>query len=103
MNKEFLLSNSSLSENERVRLYNGWTVKNEFYKKIFDLAEIFIPFMVRGHIYTLETIIPADTWRAMSVWEHIQAGWILSHIAVNGLLDIVSADSKSATKRYMHK
>ena len=101
MDKSFLLCNSDLPEDKAVCLYNGWIVNKELYKTILRLVETFIPSMARGHIYILETIIPADNWKAMSVWERIQAGWILSHIAVNGILDIVKADSNNATKRYM--
>lgn len=101
MEKSILLYNSNLPDKNAVYLYNEWVVRKEFYKMILSLVERFIPFMAHGHTYTLETIIPADIWKKMSVWEHIQAGWILSHIAVNGILDIAKVDSKKATKRYM--
>ena len=90
-------------DQNKVALSNGWSVKEKFYHHIFNTIKLFIPYMVPGHLYLLETMFREEQWDSMSVWERIQAGWVISHIANMGLLEIFKAPTRNRTLRFKRK
>ena len=83
---------------ETIRLDNGKTLPWCDYRKVIDAVNEFIPTMVRGHSYLVETMVGQAIWRTKFKW---QAGPIVAHAVRRGSLPLRFAhNGKRATKLY---
>ncbi len=83
---------------ETIRLDNGKTIRLSDYRDVIAIVERFIPTMVRGHSYLVETMVGQAIWRTKFKW---QAGPVVAHSVRRGLLPLRFAQNgKRATKLY---
>lgn len=83
---------------ETIRLDNGKTLPSCHYRKVIDAVNEFIPTMVSGHSYLVETMVGQAIWRTKFKWH---AGPIVAHAVRRGILPLRFAhNGKKATKLY---
>ena len=83
---------------ERVHLDNGRSVPRSDYQRVVQAVEQFLPTMVLGHSYSVETMVGQKIWRSPLKWH---AGAIVAHAVRREFLPLKFAyNGKRATKLY---
>jgi hypothetical protein len=74
------------------------------YNTVLKLAQAFIPHMLPGHRYMLETICGNAFWDNQTTWRRAMAGMCMAHMVANDLLRLEFAETGGKrTKQYQRR